>query len=359
MKTWFATYISNPGAEPLEATVLAVEDHITVGYRTQDGSTKTIRWELSEITARFDRGQEATRISTKGKETGSLHINGKDAADFILQMQAELQKPWHKKNRTKEWSRNLAILFAVGGVLVAAYFLFVPWLSERLASNVSIKTEEGFGDAVFNALALSQQQDNEATVLLNDFFKEMKVPTEYNIRITAVDGDVVNAFALPGGHIVVYSALIKELKTYPELAALLSHEFTHVNNRHSTRSVFRQMGSGVFISLLFGRFGSITATLAGQADKFKSLTYSRRLEKEADINGLALLKERKIDPDGFVRLFRHLKASSPGSVMPEFFDSHPDIEKRIAYIREVSKDSRSENNPGLKAIFEKIKNNEK
>ena len=355
MKTWFGSYSTGIQAEPVEATVLAVEDHVAIGYQRADGTTQTVRWNLKDITAAFDQSRQATKITSAGERGCWLLVQGKEASDFILQMQAEQQKPWHKKDKTKEWSRNLLIFFAVAGFLTATYFLLVPWLSEKLASNVSIKTEEGFGNAVFDALELSKQQDREATIFLNDFFKEMKIPTDYDVRITVVTGNVVNAFALPGGNIIIYSALLKELKTYPELAALLSHEFIHINDRHSTRSVFRQLGSRIFLSLLFGKFGNVTAILADQADKFKSLKYSRRLEKEADIGGLLLLKERKIDHEGFVGLFQHLKASVPGSAMPEFFESHPDIDRRIEYIREASKNSRVEDNTELRAIFEKIK----
>ena len=355
MKTWFASYISSFQAEPVEATVLAVEDHITIGYRKEDGTTQTVKWNLKDITAVFDKSQQATKITFAGGKDGVLLVNEKEATDFILQMQAEQKMPWHKKDKGKEWLRNLLIFFIVAGILVASYFLLVPWLSERLASNVSIKTEERFGNAVFDALDITQQQDQEATALLNDFFKEMKIPTEYNVRITVVGGDVVNAFALPGGNIVVYGALLKELKTYPELAALLSHEFIHINDRHSTRSVFRQLGSRIFLSLLFGKFGNVTAILVDQADRFKSLKYSRGLEKEADLGGLSLLKERNIDHEGFVRLFQHLKLRCQDPAMPEFFESHPDIDRRIDYIRDASKDSRVEDNPELRAIFEKIK----
>jgi predicted Zn-dependent protease len=203
-------------------------------------------------------------------------------------------------------------------------------------------------------LALTAQEDKDATVVLNEFFKELKVTTEYNIRITVVNSEIVNAFALPGGNIVVYSALLKQIRTYPELAALLSHEFTHVNNKHPTKSIFRQLGSRVFLSLLFGKFGSVTSVMIDQADRFKTLKYSSRLEKEADIEGLALLKERKIDPEGFAALFKHLKNAAPESVSPEFLNSHPDIDKRVEYIREASKNAMVEENKQLKTIFEKL-----
>ena len=154
---------------------------------------------------------------------------------------------------------------------------------------------------------------------------------------------------------MVYRALLEKMKSYPELAALLAHEFTHVNNRHTTKSIFRQLGSRIFLGLLFGKIGSVTSVLVDHADNLKSLKYSRKLEKEADMDGLSLLQERHIDPNGFVTLFQHLKESGPGSSMPEFLGSHPDIEKRIAYIQEASKGATFEENEQLKSIFEKLK----
>ena len=355
MKTWFGSYYTSHHAEPVEATVLIYEKNISIGCRLADGKNHTLNWDVRDVEVVFDYSIQATKI-TPIKEPGSkLTINGKNAKDFIIQAQEELNKPWYKKDRTKGSVRNLFIFLVVCAVMVTVYFLIVPWMSEKMASTVSIKTEEQFGNAVYDALALSAKEDKAATMVLNDFFKEMKVATAYNIRITVVNSDVVNAFALPGGNIVVYSALLSELKSYPELAALLSHEFTHVNNKHSTKSIFRQMGSGVFLSLLFGKFGSVTSVMIDQADKFKSLTYSRRLEKEADMNGVDILKERKIDPEGFAALFKHLQDSAPASALPEFLGSHPEIDKRIVYIRDASKNAILEDNTRLKSIFEKLK----
>ena len=184
----------------------------------------------------------------------------------------------------------------------------------------------------------------------------MDISTPYQIRITVVKDEVVNAFALPGGRIVVYDALLKQLNTYPELAALLSHEFIHVNNKHATRSIFRRLGSKVFLGLLFGRFGSVTAVLVDHADNIKSLSYSRKLEKEADMEGLDILVQRKIDPAGFVDLFNRLEKAVPSGKQPEILASHPNISRRIEYIRETSTQAVIEEDQRLKAIFEKIKN---
>lgn len=352
MKSYFGIYHISPGAAPAECSVLVFDKKMSIGYRTADGANHTAHWPLQEVQASYELSLQKTRVRHQGAE---LFIEGKDAAAFIAEMQEEIKKPWHKKKGSKDWTRNLLLLLTLLGGLVLLYFLIVPWLAEKMASNVSVNTERQLGDAVYDAMGLSGSEDTAASFVLNEFFAAMEVPTAYSVRVTVVNDNVVNAFAVPGGRIVVYSALLKQIQSYPELAALLSHEFTHVNKKHSTKSIFRRLGSKVFIGLLFGRFGSVTSVLINHADDIKSLTYSRKLEKEADMEGLELLMQRKIDAKGFEDLFRHLQQAAPSSSLPEFLGSHPDIDKRIAYIREASKSAVIEEDQRLKTIFEKLK----
>lgn len=356
MKSYLGTFNSS-GIESVEATILLFDKEVHIGYRNQNGNNVTMKWSMADTEASYDLARQSTRLRNV-KELGvEIFINGNDAADYIKERKHEESKPWHKKEKANEWGRNLLIFLGVIGGLVLLYFLLVPWMAQKLASRVSIETEEKFGDAVYDALSPQQQEDGKSSIMLNDFFSAMKVRTAYNVRITVIKGETVNAFALPGGRIVVYRGLLEKMQSYPELAALLSHEFTHVNNKHSTKSIFRRLGSKIFLGMLFGKIGSVTSVLVDHADNLKSLTYSRRLEKEADVEGLALLNERKIDSKGFIDLFNHLKESAPAGSIPEFLASHPDIDNRIAYIREASANETVEENEQLKAIFEKIKQN--
>lgn len=353
VKSYFGTY-SSSGIGPIESTVLVFDKNLSIGYKAADGSNVMVSWPIKDVEAGFDFATQSTRLRNS-LLPGELIIEGNDAAAFVKSIQAERQKPWHQKSSGKEWIRNSLLLLGIAGLLVLLYLLIVPWLSQKLASKVSVKTEQQLGEAVYDALGLSAQEDTAATAVLNEFFKAMDVPTAYDIRISVVNDNVVNAFALPGGRIVVYKALLKQIQSYPELAALLSHEFTHINNKHSTKRIFRSLGSKVFLGLLFGRFGTVTSVLVNHADNLKNLTYSRSLEKEADVEGLELLVQRKIDPRGFEDLFNHLKASAPESSLPEFLGSHPDTDKRIRYIREAAANVVVAEDAGLKAIFEKLK----
>lgn len=355
MKSYFAEY--RPAAGPLvpETTVLVFDKNLSIGYRKTDGGQAMISWQLRDVDAVFDFPSQRSKLHHRKEPGGDLYIEGEEAARFVKQMQAELQKSWYRRSSGREWIRNGLLFIGLLSVLFGIYMLIVPWLSQSLASRVSVKTERQIGDAVYDAMGLAAQEDSARTVTINRFFRALDIPSSYDIRISVVKGDVVNAFALPGGRIVVYSALLRELGSYPELAALLSHEFTHVNNKHATRSIFRRLGSKVFLGLLFGRFGTVSAVVVDHADELRALHYSRSLEKEADLEGLSILEKRDIDPAGFTELFRHLKAAAPSGAMPEFLASHPDTDKRISYILGAARGVRGQDHAELKAIFENLK----
>jgi len=235
----------------------------------------------------------------------------------------------------------------------------VPFLAERLAKRVPVSYEERLGDGIYDAIKPTFTIDAEKTAYINDFFRELNIDSKYNISITVVKENVANAFAMPGGNIIVYDKIIAGMSGYEELAALLSHEFTHVNERHTTRSLFRQQASSLFISIIFGDVGTIGNVIVSSADDLKGLSYSRKLEKDADLNGIKILSERKIDCNGFVHLFELLEKeiTETGGEPTEWISSHPDIEKRIAYTKSNSLFNKSgvEVNETLKTLFMKIK----
>jgi Zn-dependent protease with chaperone function len=354
MKSYFATYRATSGAHPVESTVLVFDKNLSIGIRNPDGTSTMVNWLIKDVESGFEFSLQQTRLRHTSSAGAELLINGNDADRFIKDRQAEFKKPWHKQSRGREWIRNSILVLCLLAGLFLLYLLMVPWLSQKLATKVSIKTEKVLGDGVYNGLDLTQREDTVHSRLLNEFFSAMQVSTPYDVRISVVEDEIVNAFALPGGRIVVYSALLDEINTYPELAALLSHEFTHINNKHSTKSIFRKLGSKVFLGLLFGKIGSVTNVVIDHADELRSLTYSRKLEREADLEGLAILLKRGIDPRGFQDLFHHLEKAAVSNV-PEFLASHPDVDNRIRYIHEASKGAPVKDNPELKAIFERLK----
>lgn len=354
MRNFFASLTLSRLQEPCDASVLVFDKDISIGYRDAQLQNRTERWALADLAVSFEPSTQSTLIKHLSG-TAELRISGREAGEYLHALQEELKKPWIKKKGTREKSRVWLFIGGFIGSLLLLYFLLVPFISEKLAGTVEPETERQLGDAVFEAMALDTAQDTAASVLLNEFFAAMEVETPYRIRIMVVRDNTVNAFALPGGRIVVFTGLLEQISSYPELAALLSHEFIHVHNRHATKSIFRKLGSQVFLGLVFGNMGAVSSVLVSHADDLKSLTYSRSLEKEADLEGLTLLMQRKIDPAGFTDLFSHLKAAAPASALPEFLASHPDIDKRISVIKESAASAEVREHEQLKTIFYRLK----
>jgi predicted Zn-dependent protease len=289
----------------------------------------------------------------------TIEVGDKEFAEKLEAVFMQRERSWLSRMMNKNVFGIARVIIVFLAVLFAAYFWLIPFLAERLAKRVPVSYEEKLGDGLYDVLKTNFIIDEKKTAYINDFFRELKIPTAYNIRITVVKDEIANAFALPGGNIVVYDQIINDMNNYEDLAALLAHEFTHVNEKHTTRSLFRQLGASVFLSVIIGDVGGISNLLISNADNLKGLNYSRSLEKEADINGIKLLSERKIDCNGFVHLFELLKKESTqqGPQPAEWISSHPDLERRSDYVKknELFNKNGVEQNEILRTLFLKIK----
>lgn len=358
MDEYKGKYYVQDGAEQ-EATILLLNDKLSIGLKDEYGNPRTVYWPYEQIIRDnfWKRGIAVVRSGTYPIQT--IEVEKKEFAENLEAIFKAREKSWLTRMlKRNHWTmiRFLLIFFTI---IISAYIWLVPLLAERLAKRVPVSYEERLGDGIYSALQPTFTIDAERTAYINDFFRELQIPSNYNIRITVVKENIANAFAIPGGNIIVYDKIIAEMDSYEQLAALLSHEFTHVNDRHTTRALFRQQAASLFISIILGDVGTIGNVIASNADGLKSLEYSRKLEKDADRNGLTILSERKIDCNGFIRLFELLKkeTAKAGEQPAEWISSHPDLEKRIAYTKTNALFNKNgvEEDETLKTLFLKMK----
>lgn len=358
MDAYSGKYYLQSGPEQ-EATILFLKDKLSIGLRDEHGNPRIVYWPYEQIIRDnfWKRGVSIVRSGTYPIQI--IEVEQREFADRLENIFKEREKSWFSRILNRNQWRLIRFLLVFFIVIISAYIWLVPFLAERMAKRVPVSYEETLGDGIYNALQPTFTIDAAKTAYINDFFRELQVPSKYNIRITVVKENIANAFAIPGGNIIVYDRIIYEMGGYEELAALLTHEFTHVNERHTTRALFRQQASSLFISIIFGDVGTVGNVIASNADGLKSLDYSRRLEKDADMNGLKILSERKIDCNGFIRLFELLKKETEraGSQAAEWISSHPDLEKRIAYTKANASFNKNgvEANETLKTLFLKMK----
>ncbi len=157
---------------------------------------------------------------------------------------------------------------------------------------------------------------------------------QYHWEVTLFQSKEANAFALPGGHIGVYTGLLKYARTQSELAAVIGHEVGHVLARHADARVSTQLLTGVSLQVADAAIGgsdtthqAIMSALGVGTQVFVTLPYSRSQESEADLIGLNLMSEAGFDPQASVQLWHNM--SSAGSAPPAFLSDHPSNSTRI------------------------------
>jgi len=231
--------------------------------------------------------------------------------------------------------------------VVYAYVFWVsPFVGDRVVEIIPISTEMKLGDIMFNNMSVYVADEDEVnSKLLNEFFEVCGFTSEYDIRISYADQDLVNAFAVPGGRILIYRGIIDKMNTWEELAALMAHELAHVNERHSFKQIARSLSGYLILSVLTGDVAGASTIVLENAYQIHQLSYSRSHEKEADIKGLEYLKKLQIRPDAMVDLFNTLNNASglgAGANVSEgindgleYLSTHPTSTNRMKYLIEI------------------------
>lgn len=218
----------------------------------------------------------------------------------------------------------LLVLFAFRNQIVDAVLKRIP---------ISLDQEVGRmfeGEILGSAETLPEGEATRAVGLIVDRLKTaMPVPgIEFRVRVRR--NGQVNAFAAPGGLIVVNTGLIKEAESGGELAGVLAHEMAHAQRRHSMRQLIYGAGLVPLIGLLIGEPDA--ASLARNLGQLSELRFSRGQEEDADRAGFDALVAAGIDPRGMARFLDGL--SQMEGTPPTFLSTHPSSAGRAAAIRE-------------------------
>ncbi|WP_031528594.1 M48 family metallopeptidase [Dyadobacter crusticola] len=235
----------------------------------------------------------------------------------------------------------LGFILFILGLLAATYLFVLPFVAEKAAKQIPQDIEVRLGDTMYSNLIAGYEVDSSLSVKVNDFAKAIDFKTSYPIQITVVKENELNAFALPGGHIVVFDGILKKMKTKEELAALLAHEVSHVHYQHSLRSVLRSLSGYLFVSLVLNDVSGIVAVVAENSNMLVNLTYSRELEMDADRKAMGVFQAQGISLKGFVDLFKILDSESNNAAPSELLSTHPLTADRIQHASELAREQTS------------------
>ena len=186
---------------------------------------------------------------------------------------------------------------ATGLILLGTLTVTVAeWAIERIEPTTEVALFEPLLDDLLEVL-IEEGRDRDAEALIQPLFDRIveaapEMPHTFTLRVSC--SEVPNAFAVPGGAIVVTAGLLRHLETEEQLAFVLGHELGHFVNRDHLRGLGRALGLGSVMGLLFSGAG-LDPTLALElVSEGIASAYSRRQELEADAIGLETIQ--RLDP---------------------------------------------------------------
>jgi beta-barrel assembly-enhancing protease len=238
----------------------------------------------------------------------------------------------------------LRLFLWIGGglsILAGLIYLTLSFAPQKLAVLLPDEWSRRVGDQMEASLVqgakicqTSAGNKAMAAILANLAEGNPDIPP---LRIRIYDIPIVNAFALPGGHIVLTRGLLKSAATSVEVAGVLAHEIGHVAYHHPEAQLVRIAGVQVLLSVATGTAGGTnTSSLAGLAAILKS---SRDAEREADSYAVEILSAARVDPLGLKHFFEKIMAEegkfSGGTLsrLGTAFSTHPVTSERIELIQ--------------------------
>jgi predicted Zn-dependent protease len=247
---------------------------------------------------------------------------------------------------------SLALVVVLFTALMVAFFVFareplVRWTAQQIPP----KYEKKLGALAWESYKNQSGGMIEDSLLL-EHLDEMVKPivegigeTRFPLKFHISRDSLVNAFALPGGYMVINAGLINKADSVEEVLGVVAHEIAHVEKQHSMRQIINTTGMILMVQTLLGDMSGIIALLTQQGAFLLQQSYSRDFETEADIVGLDYLKRSKIAPGGLVTFFEKIKAIQDKSELKEvmdsdifdYFSTHPSTDSRIEYLKDEIK----------------------
>ena len=312
----------------------AVRVRVADGLLHIDGDDMSTAFPLAAVSLEPRLGNLARRLDLPNGASCQM------PADF------ELPTPGDAPARMERWVNEaevrwmpavVATVLVVAG-LYAAIVYGVPAAANVVARRISPSMERGMGDQALSTLdrvalepsTLSAERQQQLTARFAALVALIEPGSQPVLLFRASPAVGPNAFALPGGTIVLIDQLVAEAQHDDEILSVLAHEIGHVQERHTLRHVLQTSAAGVLVAVVLGDVVSATSYAVAAVPAFLlNARYSRAFEVEADVFGFALLDKAGIDRGHFARFLTRLEQKHGGkSELPGWISTHPGAEER-------------------------------
>lgn len=220
-------------------------------------------------------------------------------------------------------------LFLIFFIVYSLLGLGIDFAVESLTPKQEKKLSFNVGHEFF-----SMDRDEKKSAFLQNIINALQakcVDLPYKIKIFVVDNDDVNAIALPGGTILVFSGLLEKVRSENELTFILAHELGHFKNRDHLRGMGRAIVLIVLYALVFGGNSGVDEFLSPFM-AYSESSHSRGQESMADSLALDAVQCHYGHVGGATGFFEGLLKEDEPSAFGHFLASHPEHTQRITDI---------------------------
>lgn len=234
----------------------------------------------------------------------------------------------------KTWAKEITGFI----VALALVYLLFGWIADIIAARCPDSWEAKLSDVGTTWIGTEGAASHEVPgeKIAREAFRKIleasgpKRGLEYQLAITS-KGDGPNAFAAPGGWIVLTPELLEMVESEPGIAFVLAHELGHHEHRHILKRVSRTLVFSAALSMLSQQAGS---GLMNSTVQFDHLAFSRAHEREADEYALATTRSIYGRDPRVLEFFEKMLKVSPG-FLPAMFSTHPSTKERLQSLREL------------------------
>jgi predicted Zn-dependent protease len=253
--------------------------------------------------------------------------------------------PRRRRTARRLWvavALGLALVLAMLALAVGLVIMQKNRLVRYLAQQVPIEWEQQLGSSLFEQIRstgkfIDTSEYQEKLARVSERLIKAVPTAGYTFQFHVQLDTNLNAFALPGGYVVVNTGLLDAAKRPEEIAGVLAHELAHVTLRHGFRKIIDAAGLSLTVHLLLGDATGVTAVIANGSQLLLRQKYSRDFEREADDQGWDYLLAAQIDPRGMIDFFEQLRAVESESGQDRmnslsWLNTHPATKERIEHL---------------------------
>ena len=332
---------------------------------------ETLQWPLGRLRALEDQSRDYSLTLTLHAETNDEAP--RDPARLTVREPAmtarirEVCPDLHKRDLHRgTWGKLLKRTGLAVAAVVLMLFVILPRMADTLATLIPVEREIAFGKSVIaqmeRALGATDLGDlrcrgEAGQAALDRMVARLTEGQElqYDLNVRVFDHEMVNAFAAPGGQVVLMRGLLEDANGPDAVAAVLAHEIGHVEARDATRIALRAAGSAGLLSMVLGDFtGGAIAVVLGE--RMMQASYTREAEAAADVFALDMLNAAQVDSTGLAEFFDHIgELQGDAFQIPEYLSTHPSSEGRAERAR-ANAEGQGATNPVLsKADWQALK----